>query len=60
MRIFTMDLQNVINYDKKYLVFQFHVTRTPFFGFSDSKVIVMKKAKNKWIVVQEIPSYELH
>ncbi|MCC4922461.1 hypothetical protein [Flavobacterium chungbukense] len=49
-----------IIYDKKYLVFQFHVTRTPFFGFSNSKVIVMKKAKNKWIVVQEISNYELH
>ncbi|MBB4800002.1 hypothetical protein HNP37_000041 [Flavobacterium nitrogenifigens] len=49
-----------IIYDKKYLVFQFHAARTPFFGFSNSKVVVMKKTKNKWIVVQEIPSYELH
>ncbi|MBZ4037542.1 hypothetical protein K6T82_22465 [Flavobacterium sp. 17A] len=49
-----------IVYDKKYLVFQFHVTRTPFFGFSNFKVVVMKKIKKKWVVVQEIPSYELY
>lgn len=46
-----------IIYNKKYLVFQFQIAQTPFFGFPIAKVIVMKKLKNKWIVVEEVFDY---
>ncbi|MEO8237613.1 MAG: hypothetical protein ABI576_05840 [Flavobacterium sp.] len=49
-----------IIYNKKYLIFQFHITQTPFFGFSNAKVVVMKKLKNKWIVVEKVFDYEIN
>ena len=53
-------LSQPIIYDKKYLIFQFNITTTPFFGFSNAKVVVMQKVKNKWAVVDEISNYELN
>jgi hypothetical protein len=46
-----------IVYNEKYLVFQFHTTSAPFFGFSNFQAVVMKKLKKKWIVVEEVANY---